>query len=186
MEQDTDEALMGIIASGDRRAYERLVARYARRAHAVAWRMLGNASEAEDIVQESFIKVWVNAPAWKREKAKFSTWFYRLLTNACIDLRRKKPFVALDETHEQADTDASAEEQLQQKQQAGFVARAIAQLPERQRTALILCYYEELSNNHAAEVMGVHIKALEALLVRARATLRESLAPLAQHDKVAI
>jgi RNA polymerase sigma-70 factor (ECF subfamily) len=185
--QESDETLMSRIAAGDRRAFQCVVGRYGRRAHALAQRMLFNRSLAEDTVQEAFTKIWVHAGGWDRDKAKFSTWFYRILTNACIDAQRKKNYrdkgnVALDDTMEIADPSLSAEQRLIAAQQSQRVREALAALPDRQRLALTLCYYEEMSNKQAAEVMGVHIKALEGLLMRARTGLKRTLAPLAQQE----
>jgi RNA polymerase sigma-70 factor, ECF subfamily len=167
---------MSTIAQGDRQAFRRIVERYAKRAYAVAFRLLYNRSDAEDLTQEAFAKLWVSAPLWEQEKGEFSTWFYRILTNACIDSRRKKKPVALDQSMEITDPAPGAEQQLSGKQTARRVQRAIEALPERQQVALTLCYYEEFSNQEAADIMGIHIKALEGLLARARKTLRVVLA----------
>jgi len=176
---DSDELLMGRIAAGDRQAFHRLAERYARRAHAVAQRLLFNRTEAEDVVQDVFIKLWVHAPDWDEAKAKFSTWFYRVLTNACIDVQRKrKKMVGLDDAMEIVDTAIGTEQRLVNAQTEKQVKQAIALLPDRQQVALTLSYYEGFSNQQAADIMGVHVKALEALLVRARKTLRRTLAGL--------
>lgn len=175
---------MARIALGDRHAFRQIVERHARRAHSVALRLVFNRAEAEDRVQETCIKLWVNAAQWDRGKGKFTTWFYRMLTNSCIDYQRRKKTVALDDTMQIVDPADSAEQSLAERQMAAHVRRALEELPERQRVAMTLCCYEEMSNKEAAEIMGVHLKALEGLLVRARAALRQSLAGLAKGASV--
>lgn len=176
-QEDGDEALMERVAEGDRRAFQALVERYAGRAHAVAQRLLHSRADAQDAVQDACVKLWVHAASWNEDKARFSTWFYRILTNTCIDAqRRRRPSRPLEDGLEIADPGWSAEEALAAGQRAALVKKAVAALPPRQQVALTLCYYEQMSNGQAAEVMGIHIKALEGLLVRARRALRADLA----------
>jgi RNA polymerase sigma-70 factor (ECF subfamily) len=178
MKELTDEALMAHVAGGDRRAYTELVGRHFRRSIATAQRMLGDAAEAEDVAQEAFTKLWVYAPRWRPDGAKFTTWFYRVLVNSAIDRQRKTRSVPLDSVAEPLDPRPDALRQVNDAEVAGHVAAAVAALPERQRAAVTLCYYEGFGNIEAAEVLDVSVGALESLLVRARRTLKERLAPV--------
>lgn len=175
---DSDESLMRLIRQGSHQAFAILVRRHTDRFFAGAFRMSGNAQEAEDMVQDAFLKIWQNPNVWKEDRgAKFTTWFYRILVNANIDRLRRSQKVTSGETILPFIADArpdperaTAESEEQQK-----IEKALSALPERQKTALTLCFYEGLSNAEAAEVMGVKIKALESLLMRAKTGLREYL-----------
>lgn len=172
MTQDTDHALMQRIAQRDSAAYRQLVGRHANRCLRVAERMLGSRADAEDITQEACLKIWREAPRWQPQ-AKFSTWLYRVVLNACMDHRRKVvPITGLDMdgiAAEQPD-----EEHTQQRRQ---VRAALARLPERQRAALVLSYYEGLSNQESAATLGVSLGAFQQLLLRARHALKQELLP---------
>ena len=172
---DTDETLMGRIAGGDRGAFHLLARRHLPRFLRVATRILGNASEAEDVAQETFLRVWSHADRWDGGKAKVTTWMHRIVVNLCIDRRRKARNVPLDEAGDPADPTPGAADDVWRTQMAGLVNRAIGELPERQRSALVLCYYEEMSNVEAAQALSVSVSALESLLVRARRTVRDRL-----------
>lgn len=185
MSEGTDDELMQRAGSGDRAAFAELVSRYLGRAEALAARITGNASDAEEIVQEAFLRTWLKAPEWEAHdarpgRARFSTWFYRVLVNLCIDRRRRPCPVPLEAAADVADPEASAFERLARGESAAQVAAAIAELPERQRAALALSYFEEMSSAEAAAVLAVSVGALESLLVRARRNLRDALAELAR------
>lgn len=184
--EDDDVVLMRRIAEGDEAAFRTLMRRHLAAAVRTAVRILGSADRADDAAQEAFIRVWKHAPDWRppedgvdaanRRLGKFSTWFYRILLNLCLDEKRKKPFAALDDAPEQAaDARLQPEELLAQRELAQRVRQALDTLPERQRAAFVLCFYEGFSNQEAADAMGIGIKALEALLVRARRSLRDLL-----------
>lgn len=175
---DEDDALMRRIAAGDERAYAMLVQKHLGRTIRTAMRILGNQADAEDAAQDAFIRVWKHAENWEPEAnsgAKFTTWFYRVVTNLCIDYTRKKRGIALDNIAEQEAEDESGLEKLERADTFQTLKKHMDALPERQRTALTLCFYEEMSNKEAADIMGISIKALESLLVRARRSLRETM-----------
>lgn len=172
MEEENDESLATRLLMHDRKAFSTLVHRNTQKFYRVAWRMTGNAAEAEEIVQEAFLKLWERPHMWKAEKkVKFSTWFSRVIINLAIDRNRKNRFTNADITLA-ASQDTNQEENIILNEKQKLVETAIQKLPERQKAALNLCYYEEKSNIEAAEIMGVGIKALESLLSRAKATLR--------------
>jgi len=177
---DDDAALMQKIAGGDSRAFERLVQRHLPRSVRMAARITGSAAEAEDAVQEAFIRVWKHAAEWESPDtagAQFSTWFYRIVLNLCIDYKRKRIFTPLEEISEPDDDRDNAETGLQRHELSERVRGAIDTLPDRQRAAFVLCFYEERSNKEAASILGISVKALESLLVRARKALHDKLLP---------
>jgi RNA polymerase sigma-70 factor (ECF subfamily) len=177
MDEASDEELMRRIATGDERAFRALAPRYAARAIALARRITGNAADAEEIVQEAFLRVWVNAPRW-RPQAAFRTWFYRIVFNLALNRKRRAPFLPLAAAGDPPDPAADAGERIERDEIDQAVAAAIAALPERQRSAIALTYDEELTNAEAATVLGTSVSGIESLLVRAKRTLQETLGPL--------
>ena len=166
---------MARVATGDSVAFNALVRAQLPRAYAVARRVLLNPADAEEAAQDAFTKLWVHAADWKEGKAKFTTWFYRIVVNASLDMARKKKLpTTSDETvlSMQADDAASIEERLQVDDEHKALHAALGSLTAQQRAAVSLCYFEEMTNPEAAQVMGINIKALEGLLVRARKALR--------------
>jgi len=173
---NTDDDLLAQVAEGDRRAFAQLMDRHIDRAHGLAKRVLGNKSDAEDVVQDAFLKVWQKAGQWQPGRAQFSTWLYRVVVNRCLDLKRKPVNAALDNVAEQSDDRPDAYEDIVARQRQATIAKAVANLPERQRTAVALSYTAGMSNAQAAETMEISVKAFESLLVRAKRELRGQLA----------
>jgi len=173
-----DEGLMALVCSGDHRAFATLVERHTQMFFAAAYRVCGNAIEAEDIVQDAFLKLWAKPQAFNPDKkVKFTTWFYRVVTNVGIDAaRKKKPQSSPDVIDFMADKADLADEVMAQSQEQAALEEAIQDLPERQKLALNLCVYEGLSNKEAADVLGVGVKALESLLMRAKRSLKDKFA----------
>jgi RNA polymerase sigma-70 factor (ECF subfamily) len=172
----SDEALMERVGRQDRTAYAALVERHLEHMIAVAFRMAGGRAEAEDIVQEAFLRLWRSAPAWQARNARFSTWFHRVVINLCIDLSRKRKWLPLEAAGDIDDPAPSPEEKAEDHDMQSQIADALASLPHQQRAAVTLCYYEGLSNREAADVLQTSVKAVESLLVRARRGLAEKLA----------
>lgn len=176
---DSDEALVTRAGRGDRTAAGELILRHSDRVMGVCYRMLGERAAAEDAAQETFLKLWRNAAKWEPRGAKFSTWLYRVASNVCLDRLRRGGREAPEEAApERIDDAPHADERLMAADRAAAVHAAIAQLPERQRLAIALCHYEELSNIEAAAVMETTVEAVESLLGRARRGLRRTLAPM--------
>lgn len=163
-------------ASGDRVAQAALVNRNMPIIYRVAYRMLQDRAEAEDVTQETFLRAWKVLPDWQ-PKAKFSSWACTVALNLCRDRLRKKKPVLMDELPERVDTALRPEEALASQQAQAGIAAKIAALPERQREALTLCALEGMTNIEAAAAMDVSVRALESLLARARRTLRAELLP---------
>ena len=171
-----DEALMVLVCDQHHPAFCELVSRHSTRFYAISFRTLGNKADAEDAVQEAFLKLWRKPEMWNpKAEARFTTWFYRVVLNVCYDQQRKRKTEPLKDDFDMADERENAEGELQRSEQKQVLENAIASLPERQQTALNLCFYEELSNQQAAEVMGLKLKALQSLLIRARANLKDRL-----------
>ncbi len=150
--------------------------------YAACYRMLGSKAAAEDAAQETFLRLWRSASRWKPQGAKFETWLYRIAMNICIDqLRKLKREAPEDAAPERADSADRQDQTLFVAERRFAVDAALARLPERQRLAITLCHYQELSNIEAAEIMGLSVDALESLLARGRRALRDSLAPMREH-----
>lgn len=173
---DPDQPLLARLAQGDEKAYGLLTRRHLARVFALARRMLGNEHDAEDVAQEAFLRVWRHAPSWQPGRARFETWLYRVTLNLCYDRLRRRKETTVDEMPDPADETPSVIEAHADRDLARAVEAALARLPERQRAALVLCHYQELSNAEAATLLEVTVEALESLLARGRRALRAMLA----------
>jgi RNA polymerase sigma-70 factor (ECF subfamily) len=172
VKDDTDEALMMRIAKGDRIAARTLMGRCLPRVVGMANRMLNDAVEAEDIAQETFIRVWNAAGRWEPGRAKVSTWIGRIAINLCYDRMRKRREVLTDTPPDRPDISADQEAELSRSQTAQKIRAALVNLPDRQKRALELVHFQEMSNIEAAEIMSVSVDALESLLSRGRRKLK--------------
>lgn len=174
--QITDRELLAATGRGERWAFAGLMERHTPLVLALAMRMLGNAADAEDVAQETFLRVWRKAADWDGDGgARFTTWLYRVALNLCADRKRRRPLLPLEGMEEPADPAPDGHQQLSLRQAQQVVAEALAELPERQRAAISLCHLGEVGNAQAAEVLGVSLSALESLLVRGRRGLRNHL-----------
>ena len=161
-------------ANGDRAAQAALVNRNMPIVFRVAYRMLQDRAEAEDVTQETFLRAWKALPDWQ-PKAKFSTWACTVALNLCRDRLRKKKPVLMDELPERIDTGPRPEESLASQQALQGIEAKIADLPDRQREALTLCALEGMTNIEAAAAMDVSVRALESLRARARRAMKAKL-----------
>lgn len=179
---EDDHQLMARVAEGDAEAFRVLASRHAASVTAHAKRMMKNASEAEDVVQEAFIRLWKHAPSYRPE-ARLSTYLHRIVHNLCLDrLRAERP--ADPEALDGLVSDQRPSREIVRQERAAQVQEAVAALPERQRAALSLVHFEGLSNVEAADVMNLSVEAVESLLSRARRTLRERLAMLSVREEL--
>ncbi|WP_231592509.1 RNA polymerase sigma factor [Pelagovum pacificum] len=176
--EDEDAALLAAYASGDLSAARVLMARLAPRSLTQANRMLGDRSEAEDIVQEAMVRLWRQAPDWRTGEAKVSTWLYRVVANLCTDrLRsRRRRDVSIDAVAEPESGRPSVAEDLQAEARMAALRNALADLPERQAQAVALRHLEGLSNPEIAGIMDIGIEAVESLTARGKRTLAAILA----------
>lgn len=170
-----DDLLLRLIAQHDQDAFRRLVERHIDRAYALALRILHNAADAEDVVQDTMLKVWTTRGSWQEGRARFSTWLYRVVTNRCLDLRRRPNAEDIENVPEMADDQPDALTSLQRHEAAGLLERAMGRLPDQQRIALILSYQDDLSNSEIADIMETTVSAVESLLKRGRQQLRNIL-----------
>jgi len=186
-----DSDLIALIVKGNHDAFSEIVNRHTDRFLALAYRTLQNRGDAEDVVQAAFIKVWQKPQAWDGSKSMFTTWFYRVVVNACHDHRRKhKRMVDVDDQvidvvlgAEQSEQEVLEKEQ-QKMWQKKCVEIAISKLPASQRDALNLVIYSELPQKQAAEVMNISLKALESLLVRAKRAMAKTVNELQQQAEL--
>jgi RNA polymerase sigma-70 factor (ECF subfamily) len=173
--RDEDCELLDRLGANDEAAFRCLVERHIDRAYAIALRILGSRADAEDVVQDTFLKIWTRRGEWQQGRAKFSTWLYRVVTNRCIDLRRRPRTEDVDAVPELADSQPDAVSAMQRSEVINMLADAMNLLPEQQRIAVILSYHEDMSNAEIAEVMETTIAAVESLLKRGRQQLKKIL-----------
>lgn len=175
-EQVSDVDFMARLADGDAAALTTLVQRHQSRVMSLAYRLLADWHRAEDVAQETFLRVHQAARHY-RPQAKFTTWLYRIVYNLSIDEQRKVAGrVALRQTPPAVHQDISASDSAERTEAARLVRGAVNDLPERQRRVVILHRYEGLSHAEIAEVTEWSRSAVESLLVRAYENLRKSLA----------
>jgi len=159
-----------------------LMDRHLDRLHGLAWHMTGDRSQAEDIAQETFLRFWQAAPKWDENgNATILTWMRRVATRLCIDEKRRMRPIYTDLVPEKEDqsplADIEIEIEIVRSETAQRVQAAILNLPERQRAALVLSYYQHQTQKEGAAIMGIKEKAYESLLSRAKAALKFSLSP---------
>ena len=172
MDDATDEELMVRVQHQDRGAFAVLVERHLDGIHSFNYRFTRHADDAADLAQETFLRVWSSAHTWRPNRVRFTTWLYRIARNLCIDThRRQRETEELDPGTTAADG-AGPDEAPGRERLLRVLDHELAELPERQRTALLLCHRLGMTNRQAADVLEVSVDALESLLARARRTLR--------------
>lgn len=172
----SDDSLLGAVAAGDRRALEVLMARHVAGVLALAQRMTGSADDADEVAQEAFLRVWKSAYRWQPGgTARFSTWLYRVVVNLCLDRRRKKSMLPLEDALEAVDMAPCGVDVLASREGSVLVAAALAELPPRQRAAVCLYYFAGKSAPEAAQILSLSASAMESLLVRGRRALKKKL-----------
>ncbi|MBL9050117.1 MAG: RNA polymerase sigma factor [Tabrizicola sp.] len=176
----SDEALMVLYANGDRYAALALTQRITPRVLAYASRLLGgDRAEAEDVAQETMLRLWKVAPNWRQGETKVTTWAYRVATNLCIDRQRargRKRQLALEDAPEIADGAPGAEGQLIDRGRLVALEAALAELPDRQRQAVVLRHLEGMTNPEIAAIMEIGVEAVEILTARGKRALSAILA----------
>ncbi|TAD74291.1 MAG: sigma-70 family RNA polymerase sigma factor [Sphingomonadales bacterium] len=180
-----DTALAARLAARDPAALRAVIERHAAALHRIAFRMTGDAHEAEDIVQEAVLRLWDQAPKLVARHPvsgqaagalRLGGWLQRVVTNLAIDRLRRARRLSGGEVPDAEDEAPLADAMIEAGERDGIARALIAALPERQRAAIVLTYYEELPNAEAAAAMELNIKAFESLLHRARAALRQAFA----------
>jgi len=183
-ENSRDILLMERIGAGDHRAFRELVERHQNAVVGTVAKMLGNASEAEDISQQVFLRVWRHAKRY-RPDAKFTTYLFTITRNLVFNESRRKKRrneVSSDEREENSHTQTAddphrqPDTELLQEELRAAVDKAISSLPEQQRMAVVLRRYEQMPYEEIAKVLDLSVSAVKSLLFRARTTLRDALA----------
>jgi len=183
------------VKQGDTAAFTELVEKYKQPVMNMVYRTLRDATEAEDLAQNVFVQVYKSAARYK-STAKFSTWLFTIARNLCLnEIRRRTrhPAESLDAPHpehedqplhqfEDTKTFSAPEKRLQGELEKK-INEALAELPENQRTAILLCRQEELSYEEIAEVLDCSLSATKSLIHRGRETLKEKLKPYLSSGK---
>jgi len=174
LQADDDGRLVLGVRSGDQRAFTALVGRHFKRVYRVAYRLVGPA-DAEDVAQEAFMRLW-QRPHGVRDGTAIGAWLVRVASNLAIDrLRRSRPNDS-GEGIEHADMRPLPDETVAVSQASRRIDEAISALPDRQRLALVLTYYEGMGNQETAKTMDLSVEAVESLLSRARRNIKSRLA----------
>jgi RNA polymerase sigma-70 factor (ECF subfamily) len=183
--RESDDSLLARIGKGgkggkdtDRNAWTELVDRHLPPVTRYASYVLRDAARAEDVAQETFVRLMRKAPDWESGGATLRTWLFRVALNLCIDIKRSRKFEPID-TADMLPDPIGTEQTDARIDLERIVRGAIAALPERQQTAIVLVHYEGFSGTEAADALGITVEALESLLARARRALRQSLAAIA-------
>jgi RNA polymerase sigma-70 factor (ECF subfamily) len=181
--KDPDLELIQNTGQGDEKAFEQLMKKYEQAVFSTIYRYIGIRDDVEDLAQEIFVKVWKNAKKFKG-KAKFSTWLYRIVVNHCLDYKNKHKYdpASLDQITDKGKVPKSLQISTDHDQNRNIkmVKKALGELPERQRMAIILAQYEGLSYKEIAESMKVSVSSVESLIFRARRALRKKLSELSK------
>jgi RNA polymerase sigma-70 factor (ECF subfamily) len=159
---------------GDLAAFEEIVRRHQGWAWSIAYRFLGQADDAEDAVQDAFLRL-LDAAGRYRPSAAFKTYFHRIITRLCLDRARKRQPIYMEDVPDTADPGRSADDRIVQAEIVAAVRTALDALPPNQRMAVVLHYYEDLGYREIASAMETTPKAVERLLARGREGLRSIL-----------
>lgn len=181
-----DRVLIERAQKGDRDAFDALITKHQRRAYQYAYRLTSNPEEASDVVAEAFVRVYSALHNFKGQSA-FTTWFYRILTNCFLDIRKReksRPAISLEaalqtpegELERQIeDTAMSPHEESERAERGRSVEAAVALLPEYQRAMIVMYHAEMMSYEEIAESLDLPIGTVKSRLNRARLSLREQL-----------
>jgi RNA polymerase sigma-70 factor, ECF subfamily len=175
MTEDSDEALMRAIAQGDEAAFRALAHRHLERIRRLARKMLGGPAEADDVAQETLLRIWQRAADWRPERSQLTTWIYTIVYRLSVDRLRRPRTVPLDHAMDTTDPKPSALDSLAAAGDLRRLAAAMQALQPRQHAALTLFYYEEMNGPDAAAVLGLSLRAFWSLLHRARQAVQQRL-----------
>jgi RNA polymerase sigma-70 factor (ECF subfamily) len=173
--EETDEMLMAQVQKSDHAAFTLLLDRHLSSLRGFLYRLCGNRADAEEIAQETFLRVWREARRWQPDRVRFTTWLYRIGRNLSIDRLRKHRELGGDSVPEIANEQDGPLDDVERQRLRSRVSAAVAGLAERQRTALLLAHYQGMTNPQIAAVLQTSVEAVESLLARARRTLKDTL-----------
>jgi len=186
---DPDNELMSRVGSGDKGAFKQLVERNQRTVTGIIYRYTGNHHDVEDLAQDIFLKIYKAAPRYV-PRAQFKTWLYKVVAHHCFNyfrsLKRRSFITAYNQSLPEDDNPpvscagaegTQPEHLLHQQELRRDLTRALSELPDRQRMALILHRFEDLSYKEIATVLGCSLSAVESLIFRAMSSLKEKLNP---------
>ena len=159
----------------DESAFSVLVQRHTQSIHAFIYRLCGNQSDAEDITQETFLRLWQRAANWTPDTVRFSTWLHQIARNLYIDQFRRARSRKRTSIQETVVFTESTLETIEDAAQRRAIQDALRALPERQRTAVVLCQVQGWTQQDAAKVLDTTVDGVQALIGRARRTLRRIL-----------
>lgn len=174
-----DKKLMVQVSAGDQRAFAQLVAKHSGALLHFCYATVNNEEMAKDVLQQVLIVWWQKAANWDKNRGALSTWLHRIAYNKCVDAMRstgKMTIVELDA--DQHKVDAIADKNVENAEIRLKVGKEVLELPEKQRRAMFLTYYEDKTNAEVAKDMDLSVKAVESLLVRARKKLKPKLGGL--------
>ena len=175
MPADGDDALMARVRVRDQAAFNRLLARHLSAIHGYVLRLTHSHADADELAQETFLKVWAKADTYRPGVVQFSTWLHRIAHNLCMDeLRRTRP-EALENPDSHPSEASGPERDLAARESAARLQHLLGTLPVSQRAALLLTEVQGLSSQQVADIMNLGVHAVESLLARARRTLRENM-----------
>jgi RNA polymerase sigma-70 factor, ECF subfamily len=181
-----DRVLIERAQRGDREAFNSLIRKHERRAYQYAFRLTSNPEEASDVVAEAFVRVYSALHNFKGQSA-FTTWFYRILTNCFLDIRKReksRPAVSLEAALQTPDGELerqiedpsiSPHEESERAERARSVEEAVSHLPEYQKAMIVMYHAEMMSYEEIAEALDLPIGTVKSRLNRARLSLREQL-----------
>jgi RNA polymerase sigma-70 factor (ECF subfamily) len=188
----SDADLVRRTCAGQRRAFDELIERYQRRAISVAYRLLGDLHDALEVCQEAFVRAYQNLDSLQ-DRRRFGSWLLRIVTNLSLNFRRSRAAIARKAAFDDClnDGDCAREEQVAapsySEEQPGarsaaaemsvLVQKAIADLPDQQKTALVLFSIEQLPQKEVASIMGCSVEAVKWHVFQARRKMKEALAP---------
>ena len=171
----SEAELVQQMSAGDENAYRTLLDRHLASITTYVGRMMHGNADAQDIVQETFLRLWTQGSRFNAEAAKLTTWLHSIAHNLCIDHFRKYNRLLLEDVEDEPDEHSELISQLQNLESERQIGECLMQLPERQRSAIIMCHYQGMSNRDAADILDISVDALESLMARGRRKLRKLL-----------
>ena len=175
MVEEDDRRVIEQVLAGSESAFRQIVDQHSQRIFNYVRRMTRNSTEAEDIVQETFIRFWVSRDRFDPDRVKLTTWLHRIAHNLCVDYFRQRQLQER-QVPVQSDHQDSPDTDYELNIRAAVVQKALMTLSERLRSAIVLCHYQNFSQHDAAHILDLSVDALESLLRRGRSKLKQILA----------